>query len=124
MAGALDGVVVADFSRVLSGPWCTMTLGDLGGDVIKVERPGAGDETRGWGPPFAGGESAYFLAATRNKLSIALDLARDDHAEAARRLVQRADVLVENFRPGTMDRLALGYDACRALNPRLVYASI
>ena len=124
MAGALDGVVVADFSRVLSGPWCTMTLGDLGGDVIKVERPGAGDETRGWGPPFAGGESAYFLAANRNKRSIALDLARDDHAEAARRLVQRADVLVENFRPGTMDRLALGYDACRALNPRLVYASI
>src|SRR5437879_2788513 len=114
MSGALDGVVVADFSRVLSGPWCTMTLGDLGADVIKVERPGAGDETRGWGPPFAGGESAYFLATNRNKRSIALDLTRDDHAEAARRLVKRADVLVENFRPGTMDRLGLGYDACRA----------
>jgi glutaryl-CoA transferase len=122
--GALDGVLVADFSRVLSGPYCTMMLGDLGADVIKIERPGSGDETRGWGPPFAGGESAYYLSINRNKRSIALDLSRDDHREAARRLVARADVLVENFRPGTMQRLGLDYEACVELNPRIVYASI
>jgi crotonobetainyl-CoA:carnitine CoA-transferase CaiB-like acyl-CoA transferase len=120
----LAGVVVADFSRVLSGPWATMTLADLGADVIKVERPGSGDETRGWGPPFAGGEAAYFLSTNRNKRSIALDLARADHLDVARRLVARADVVVENFRPGTMERLGLGEDACRELNPGVVYASI
>ena len=124
MTGALDGVLVADFSRVLSGPYATMILGDLGADVVKIERPGSGDETRGWGPPFKGGESAYYLAINRNKRSIALDLADEDHREAAKSLIANADVLVENFRPGTMDRLGLGYDACRALNPRLVYASI
>ena len=120
----LDGIVVADFSRVLAGPWCTMTLGDLGADVIKIERSGTGDETRGWGPPFAGGEAAYFLSANRSKRSVELDLARADHREAAQRLVARADVVVENFRPGTMDRLGFGFDACRALNPSVVYASI
>jgi formyl-CoA transferase len=122
--GPLDGIVVADFSRVLSGPWCTMTLGDLGADVIKIERPGAGDETRGWGPPFAGGESAYYLSTNRNKRSIELDLARAGHRDAAGRLVKRADVVIENFRPGTMDRLGFGEDTCRALNPAVVYASI
>ncbi len=120
----LSDVVVADFSRVLSGPWCTMTLGDLGADVIKVERPGTGDETRGWGPPFAGGESAYFLSTNRNKRSIALDLGREDHREAAMELIARADVVVENFRPGTMDRLGFSEDACRERNPSVVYASI
>ena len=123
-SGALAGVVVADFSRVLSGPYCTMMLGDLGADVIKVERPGSGDETRGWGPPFAGGESAYYLSVNRNKRSIALDLSNPSHRDAARRLVDRADVLVENFRPGTMERLGFSYEACAATNPRLVYASI
>jgi formyl-CoA transferase len=121
---ALDGVLVADFSRVLSGPYCTMMLGDLGADVIKVERPGSGDETRGWGPPFAGGESAYYLSINRNKRSFALDLSRENHREAARRLIAKSHVLVENFRPGTMERLGLGFEACRAINPRLVYASI
>ena len=120
----LEGVVVADFSRVLSGPWCTMTLADLGADVIKVERPGSGDETRGWGPPFAGGEAAYFLSTNRNKRSVALDLARADHHAVAERLVARADVVVENFRPGTMDRLGLGEEACRRLNPDVIYAAI
>jgi formyl-CoA transferase len=124
MSGALDGLVVADFSRVLAGPYCTMVLGDLGADVIKVERPGTGDETRGWGPPFAGGESAYYLCVNRNKRSLALDLGRGDHREAARRLAARADVLVENFRRGTMERLGLGYPEARQANPRLVYASI
>ena len=122
--GPLEGIVVADFSRVLSGPWCTMTLGDLGADVIKIERPGAGDETRGWGPPFAGGESAYYLSTNRNKRSVELDLARADHRDAAGRLVKRADVVIENFRPGTMDKLGFGEEACRALNPSVVYASI
>jgi formyl-CoA transferase len=123
VTGSLDGVLVADFSRVLSGPYCTMVLGDLGADVVKVERPGSGDETRGWGPPFAGGESAYYLCINRNKRSVALDLASEPGREAARRLVSGADVLVENFRPGTMERLGLGYEECRAINPRLVYAS-
>src|SRR5688572_5038581 len=120
----LQNIRVLDITRALSGPYCTMILGDLGADVIKVERPGSGDETRGWGPPFAEGESAYYLAINRNKRSLALDLARADHREAARRLVSRAHVLVENFRPRTMERLGLGYDDARALNPRLVYASI
>jgi crotonobetainyl-CoA:carnitine CoA-transferase CaiB-like acyl-CoA transferase len=124
MAGPLDGILVADFSRVLSGPWCTMTLGDLGADVVKIERPGTGDETRGWGPPFAGGESAYYLSTNRNKRSVALDLARADHRDAAIRLVKRADVVIENFRPGTMDRLGFGEEACRSINPGVVYASI
>lgn len=124
MSGPLDGVLVADFSRVLSGPYCTMVLGDLGADVVKVERPGTGDETRGWGPPFAGGESAYYLCVNRNKRSVALDLARDDHREAARRLARNAHVLVENFRPGTMDRLGLGYEHVRAINPGIVYSSV
>jgi glutaryl-CoA transferase len=124
VTGSLDGVLVADFSRVLSGPYCTMVLGDLGADVVKVERPGSGDETRGWGPPFAGGESAYYLCINRNKRSVGLDLLSSLGREAARRLVERADVLVENFRPGTMERLGLGYEHCHALNPRLVYASM
>jgi len=124
VSAALDGVVVADFSRVLSGPYCTMMLGDLGADVIKVERPGDGDETRGWGPPFAGGESAYYLSINRNKRSVALDLSKDQHREVAWRLIARADVLVENFRPGTMERLGFSYERCADHNPRLVYASI
>jgi formyl-CoA transferase len=124
VTGPLDGILVADFSRVLSGPWCTMTLGDLGADVVKIERPGTGDETRGWGPPFAGGESAYYLSTNRNKRSVALDLARPDHRKAAERLIARADVVIENFRPGTMDRLGFGEEACRALNAGVVYASI
>ncbi|MEV0614223.1 CoA transferase [Nonomuraea sp. NPDC050404] len=122
MSGALDGLLVADFSRVLAGPYCTMLLADLGAEVVKVERPGAGDDTRHWGPPYAGGEATYFLGVNRNKRSIALDLKAD--AEVARALAARADVLVENFKPGTMDRLGLGYEALRELNPGLVYCSI
>ncbi|NJP95830.1 CoA transferase [Nonomuraea sp. FMUSA5-5] len=123
MSGALSGLLVADFSRVLAGPYCTMLLADLGADVVKVERPGTGDDTRAWGPPYApSGEATYFLGVNRNKRSIALDLRAD--AEVARALAARADVLVENFKPGTMDRLGLGYEALRALNPGLVYCSI
>ena len=101
---ALDGLIVADFTRVLAGPVATMVLGDLGADVIKVERPGSGDDTRMWGPPWHGGTSTYYQGVNRNKRSIALDLADDADAELARRLATRADVLVENFRPGTMHR--------------------
>lgn len=101
-----------------------MTLADLGADVVKVEHPDGGDETRGWGPPFAAGESAYFLSTNRGKRSIALDLRRPEHLEVARRLIARSDVVIENFRPGTMDRLGLGEDACRALNPGVIVASI
>ncbi|MEO3805005.1 CoA transferase [Nonomuraea sp. B1E8] len=123
--GALSGLLVADFSRVLAGPYATMLLADLGAEVVKVERPGTGDDTRAWGPPYApGGQATYFLGVNRNKRSIALDLGDTADLEVARALATRADVLVENFRPGTMDRLGLGYDALRALNPGLVYCSI
>ncbi|HZX38991.1 MAG TPA: CoA transferase [Streptomyces sp.] len=122
--GALSGIVVADFGRVLAAPYMTMLLADLGAGVIKIERPGSGDDTRAWGPPFADGEATYFLGVNRNKRSIALDLQDECDRETARAIVARADVLVENFRPGTMDRLGLGYEELRALNPGLVYCSV
>lgn len=121
---ALHGLRVLDLSRVLSGPFATMGLADLGADVIKVEAPGSGDDTRHWGPPFLGGESAYFLSVNRNKRSIAVDLKDPDGLAAVRALATQADVLVENFRPGVAGRLGLGYEELSRLNPRLVYASI
>ena len=121
----MDGIVVADFTRVLAGPLATMTLGDLGADVVKVERPGAGDETRGWQPPTAAnGQSTYFLAVNRNKSSIALDLSTSEGRSAAKELALRADVVVENFRPGTMERFGLGYETLAAQRPTLIYASL
>src|SRR3954449_9365309 len=109
--GALDGVLVADFSRVLAGPLATMNLADLGADVIKVERPDGGDDTRGWGPPWTEeGASPYYLGLNRGKRSVALDLNDDGDLELARRLAARADVVVESFRAGTMERFGLGYD--------------
>ncbi|MFD3946135.1 CaiB/BaiF CoA transferase family protein [Streptomyces sp. NPDC058579] len=122
--GALSGIVVADFGRVLAGPYMTMLLADLGADVIKIERPGSGDDTRAWGPPFADGEATYFLGVNRNKRSIALDLTDPADRDTARAIVDRADVLVENFRPGTMEKLGLGYEDVRASNPGLVYCSV
>ncbi|MEV8020340.1 CoA transferase [Streptomyces sp. NPDC086554] len=122
--GALSGIVVADFGRVLAAPYMTMLLADLGAEVIKIERPGTGDDTRAWGPPFADGEATYFLGVNRNKRSVTLDLGQQAGQEAARAIVARADVLVENFRPGTMDRLGLGYEEMRTLNPGLVYCSV
>ncbi|MFK7603224.1 CaiB/BaiF CoA transferase family protein [Deinococcus sp. SM5_A1] len=123
----LSGIRVADFTRVLTGPFCTMLLGDLGADVIKIEPPG-GDDTRGWGPPFQesehGRESSYFLSVNRNKRSVELDLKTPEGMDAARKLIAGSDVLVENFRPGTLDRLGLGWEALRAVHPRLIYASI
>lgn len=122
--GPLSGIVVADFSRVLSGPYCTMLLADMGARVVKIEQPDKGDDTRGWGPPFINGESAYFLSINRNKESLTLDLKRPESREVVDRLVAGADVVVENFRPGTMARMGLGYDTLAARHPRLVYCSI
>ena len=122
--GPLDGIRVLDLTRVLAGPYCTMFLGDLGAEVVKVEQPGVGDDTRGWGPPFTGGESAYFLCVNRNKKSITVDLKSQEGVALLRRLADRADVLIENFRPGAMERLDLGEKDLRATNPRLIYASL
>lgn len=122
--GALDGLIVADFSRVLAGPYATMLMADLGAEVIKVERPGRGDDTRAWGPPWDGDQATYFQSVNRNKESITLDLHDPGELELAQRLAARADVLVENFKPGTFDRLGLGYDQLRKENPRLIYCSI
>jgi crotonobetainyl-CoA:carnitine CoA-transferase CaiB-like acyl-CoA transferase len=122
--GALDGVVVADFSRVLAGPYATMLLADLGAEVVKVERPGSGDDTRAWGPPWRGEQSTYFASVNRNKESVVLDLADAEGRRQAFELAARADVLVENFKPGAFDRLGLGYDALQVANPGLVYCSI
>ena len=122
--GPLDGIRVLDLTRVLAGPYCTMFLGDLGAEVVKVEQPGVGDDTRGWGPPFVGGESAYFLCVNRNKKSITIDLKSQDGVTLLRRLAERADVLIENFRPGAMERVGLGEKDLRANNPRLIYASL
>ncbi len=122
--GALSGLLVADFSRVLAAPYATMLLADLGADVVKVERPGTGDDTRAWGPPYAGGTATYFLSVNRNKRSLALDLADATDRARALELARRADVLVENFRPGTMERYGLSYEQVREVNPRVIYCSI
>ncbi|MFN6545377.1 CaiB/BaiF CoA transferase family protein [Mycolicibacterium nivoides] len=124
-AGALDGITVVDFSRVLAGPYATMMLGDFGADVIKIERPGVGDDTREWGPPYdADGVATYFNAVNRNKRSLVLDLTDPGDVARARELVSRADIVVENFRPGTMEKLGLGYEDLRAIRPDLIYCSI
>jgi len=119
----LAGIRVLDLTRVLAGPFCSMILGDMGAEVIKVEEPGKGDDTRGW-PPFSGGEATYFLSVNRNKKSLTLNMKAPDGQAILRRLVAKADVVLENFRPGTMERLGFGYDALRKLNPRLIYCAI
>ena len=125
MSGALEGITVVDLSRVLAGPYATMLMGDMGARVIKVEQPGRGDDTRHWGPPFtANGESAYFLCANRNKESITLDLKHSKGNKIAWQMIERADVVVENFRVGGMAALGLGYDALCQVNPGLIYCSI
>src|SRR5262249_38581738 len=122
-AGPLNGLRVIDLTRVLAGPFCTQSLGDLGPEVLKIEPPGGGDETRKF-PPFVAGESHYFLGINRNKKSLVIDLQQAAGAEILRRLVARADILVENYRPGVMDRLGLGYDALSEINPSLIYCAI
>jgi crotonobetainyl-CoA:carnitine CoA-transferase CaiB-like acyl-CoA transferase len=122
--GPLQGFTVLDFTRVLSGPYCTMQLADMGARVIKIEQPGKGDDTRAWGPPFVHGESAYFLSINRNKESLTLDLKNPRAMQVLEPLLATADVVVENFRPGTMSRLGLAYEQLSERFPRLVYCSI
>src|SRR5438128_7979799 len=124
MPGPLDGIRVLDLTRALAGPYCTLLLGDMGADVVKIEQPGGGDETRQWGPPFIDDQSSYFLSINRNKRSITLDLKSEQGREVLERLTCWADVLVENFRPGTMDRFGLGYERAHALNPSLIFCSV
>ena len=128
---SLEGIRVLDLSRVLAGPWCTQTLADLGADVIKIERPGAGDDTRNWGPPFlptADGreshESAYYLGANRNKRSVTCDIAQPEGQALVRELAEHCDVFIENFKVGDMARYSLDYESLKAINPRLVYCSL
>jgi glutaryl-CoA transferase len=120
----LAGIKVVDLTRILAGPYCTQALADAGADVVKIEEPRKGDDTRGWGPPFVDGESTYFLSVNRGKRSLTLNLKHEEGRRILRRLVDEADVLVENFRPGTLDRLGFSYEAVRARNPGLVYASV
>ena len=131
MAGALSHIRVLDLSRVLAGPWCTQMLADLGADVIKVERPGKGDDTRQWGPPFAIDddgqstvESTYFLSANRGKRSVTVNIANPQGQELIRTLSAMSDVVVENFKVGTLARYGLDYDTLKKINPKLVYCSI
>jgi len=130
-AAPLTGIRVLDLTRVLAGPWCTQNLADLGADVIKIERPGAGDDTRAWGPPYLQdeqgldtSEAAYYLSANRNKRSVALDIATERGAELVRQLAAQSDVLVENFKVGGLKKYGLDYERLKALNPRLIYCSI
>ncbi|HEU5422686.1 MAG TPA: CoA transferase [Nitrolancea sp.] len=122
--GPLDGIRVLDLSRVLAGPYCTMVLGDLGAEVIKIEQPGSGDDTRAWGPPWAGGESAYYLSINRNKQSVTLNLKSERGREILRALARQSDIVVENFKVGALDRMGIGYDALAAENPGLIWCSI
>lgn len=124
MPSLLQNIRVLDLSRVLAGPYCTMLLGDYGADVIKVEAPNRGDDTRQWGPPFAGGESAYYLSVNRNKRSITVNLKSPDGQDIIKRLASRADVLVENFEVGALARFGLNFERIHTINPRLVYCSI
>ena len=128
---SLDGIRILDLSRVLAGPWCTQTLADLGADVIKIERPGSGDDTRGWGPPFLKdrdgqdtGDAAYYLGTNRNKRSVTCDIAQPAGQQLIRQLVQHCDVFIENFKVGDMARYGLDYQHLHAINPRLVYCSV
>ncbi len=120
----LDGITVLDLTRVLSGPYCTMLLADMGARVIKIEQPGKGDDTRAWGPPFLAGESAYFLSINRNKESVTLDFKHRDGRAVVDRLLTKADVVVENFRPGTLAKIGLDYKSLKTRFPRLVYCSV
>src|SRR5699024_6334501 len=120
---SLEGIRIIDLTRILSGPYCTMTLADFGAEVIKVEAP-SGDDTRNWGPPFVGTESSYFLSVNRNKKSIVIDLKKKEGKDILLKLVEGADVVVENFRPGTLQRLGIGYNILKETNPQIILSSI
>jgi len=120
----LEGIRILDLSRILAGPYCTMLLGDMGAEVLKVEEPKKGDDTRAWGPPFVNGESAYFFCINRNKKSLTLDLKAPQGKEILKALAATCDVLMENYKPGTMEKLGLGYDALKGVNPGLIYCAV
>ncbi|KPJ59253.1 MAG: formyl-CoA transferase [Deltaproteobacteria bacterium DG_8] len=124
MARVLEGIKVLDLSRALAGPYCTMMLADMGAEVIKLEMPGTGDDSRSWGPPFVEGESAYFMSVNRNKKSITLNMKSGKSIEIIHKLIKQSDILVENFRPGAMERLGLGYERVKEMNPKIIYCSI
>src|SRR5213594_878272 len=120
----LSGITVLDLTRVLSGPYCTMLLADMGARVIKIEQPVKGDDTRQWGPPFLDGESAYFLSINRNKESVTLDFKTPEGREVLERLIAKSDAVVENFRPGTLDKVGLDYRSLAPTYPRLIFCSV
>jgi formyl-CoA transferase/CoA:oxalate CoA-transferase len=124
MSQVLQGIKVLDLTRALAGPYCTMLLADYGAEVIKVELPGTGDDTRGWGPPFVQGESAYFMSINRNKKSLTLDMKNPKSKDILERMIKQSDIIVENFRPGAADRLGLGYEQVKKINPKIIYCSI
>ena len=124
MVRPLEGIKVLDLSRALAGPYCTMMLADMGAEVIKLEMPGRGDDSRAWGPPFLKGESAYFMSVNRNKMSITLNLKKKGAFDIIHKLIKQSDVILENFRPGTMERLGLSYTEVKEMNPKIIYCSI
>ena len=124
MSGLLGGVEVIDLTRALAGPYCTVMLGDMGAEVIKVEQPGSGDESRGWGPPFVEGESSYFMTINRNKRSMTLNLKSAAGLAIFYDLVRQADVVYDNFRPGILERLRIDYDTLKSINPRIISCSV
>jgi len=121
---ALKGIRVLDLSRILAGPFCTMILGDLGAEIIKIEQPGIGDGSRIWGPPFINGESAYFLSINRNKKSVTLNLKKSEGLKILYKLAEKSDIIIENFRPGVAERLKIDYNHIKKINPRIIYCSI
>ncbi|KKK49071.1 hypothetical protein LCGC14_3138770, partial [marine sediment metagenome] len=124
MVKALEGIKVLDLTRALVGPYCTMMLADMGAEVIKLEKPGKGDDSRSYGPPFVEGESAYFMSVNRNKKSLILNMKSERSTEIIHRLIKQSDVLVENFRPGVMKRLGLGFQRVKEMNSQIIYCSI
>jgi formyl-CoA transferase/CoA:oxalate CoA-transferase len=124
MVKALEGIKVLDLTRALAGPYCTMMLADMGAEVIKLEMPGKGDDSRSYGPPFVKGESAYFMSVNRNKKSLTLNMKSERSTEIIHRLIKQSDVLVENFRPGVMKRLGLGFQRVKEMNSQIIYCSI
>ncbi|HDZ18808.1 hypothetical protein LCGC14_1041450 [marine sediment metagenome] len=124
MVRPLEGVKILDLSRALAGPYCTMMLADMGAEVIKLEIPGKGDDSRAWGPPFVNGESAYFMSVNRNKKSLTLNLKKEKSREIIHKLLKQANVIIENFRPGTMEKLGLSYNEVKEINPEIIYSSI
>ena len=124
MSGPLEGIRVVDLTRILAGPYCTMMLGDMGAEIIKVENPDGGDDTRSWGPPFLNGVSTYFISINRNKKSLTLNLKDERGKELLRDLIRKGDVMVENFRPGALEKLGFSWEEIHRINPGMIFASL